>query len=102
MKINKPKRFNFKTITKYFQNGFIVDLNNINPNKPWSKRQYNSNGNKIYFERSNGDWEKYEYDAYGNRVCYKNSYGFWSKWEYDDFGNVVYYEASDGEIRGKR
>ena len=36
---------------------------------------YDSNGNKIYFEDSNGYWVKQEFDANGNRIYYENSMG---------------------------
>lgn len=36
---------------------------------------YDSNGNKIYFEDSNGYWVKQEFDANGNRIYYENSKG---------------------------
>jgi len=36
---------------------------------------YDTNGNKIYFEDSNGYWVKQEFDANGNRIYYENSMG---------------------------
>jgi len=37
------------------------------------------NGNRIYYENSDGDWEKKEYDSQGNQIYFKNSNGFWKK-----------------------
>jgi len=46
----------------------------------WGYRIYDDNGNKIYFE---------------------NSDGYWYKSKYDDNGNEIYYEDSDGNIKDK-
>ena len=37
---------------------------------------YDSNGNEIYFEYSNGYWSKFEYDSSGNEIYYENSDGY--------------------------
>ena len=63
---------------------------------------YNSNGNKIYYEYSNGYWVKWEYDTNGNTIYYENSNGSWEKIEYDTNGNQIYYEDSNGVIEDKR
>lgn len=36
---------------------------------------YDTNGNEIYYEDSDGDWYKQEYDTNGNGVYYENSRG---------------------------
>ena len=56
-----------------------------------------SNGNRTYYEYSNGDWCKYEYDAKGNRTYCEDSNGFWIKCEYDSNSNRTYYENSAGD-----
>jgi len=38
-------------------------------------RVYDTNGNQIYYEDSNGFWYKYEYDDYGYQNYYEDSYG---------------------------
>jgi len=38
-------------------------------------RIYNTNGNVIYRENSNGKWYKNEYDEQGNKIYYENSNG---------------------------
>jgi hypothetical protein len=58
---------------------------------------YDSNGNKIYYEGSNGYWCKYDYDSNGNLIYSEDSYGTWSKRDYDAGGNIIYYENSKGE-----
>ena len=68
----------------------------------WIKREYDSNGNKIYYEDSYGFWIKKEYDSNGNRIYLENSYGYWIKIEYDSKGNETYYENSSGYIRDNR
>jgi hypothetical protein len=59
---------------------------------------YDVNGNKIYYENSNGSWVKREYDNNGNNIYYEDSSGYWVKYEYDTNGKVIYYETSDGVI----
>jgi hypothetical protein len=60
------------------------------------------NGNRIYFEASNGYWEKYEYDQNGNQIYYEDSIGYWSKRQYDQNGNRIYFENSYGNITDNR
>jgi hypothetical protein len=36
---------------------------------------YDSNGNIIYYENSNGFWIKRDYDVNGNRIYFENSSG---------------------------
>ncbi len=59
-------------------------------------------GNKIYYENSDGFWGKSEYDAKGNEIRYENSDGYWVKREWDAQGKKIYYETSDGIIKDKR
>jgi YD repeat-containing protein len=63
---------------------------------------YDSNGNQIYYEDSDGFWYKQEYDSNGNIIYYENSDGHWEKTEYDSNGNQIYYEDSNGIIRDNR
>ncbi len=63
---------------------------------------FDENGNKIYYEISNGYWKKTEYDENGNKIYTETSEGFWGKWEYEERGNEIYYENSRGEIRDNR
>ena len=67
--------------------------------KKGSLSLYDSNGNKIYYENSDGYWRKSEYDSNNNRIYYEDSYGFWVKREYDSNGNEIYSENSDGYWR---
>ena len=60
-------------------------------------RLFDSNGNEIYFEISDGYWEKRECDSNGNQISFKDSSGYWSKYEYDSNGNEIYFEDSDGD-----
>ena len=57
---------------------------------------YNTNGNRIYYEDSDGSWHKYEYDTNGNEIYSEDSNGYWVKWVYDTNGKVIYFEDSDG------
>ena len=63
---------------------------------------YNTNGNEIYYEGSNGYWSKQEYDTNGNHIYYEKSSGYWHKYEYDEQGNEIYYETSNGYIEDNR
>ena len=59
---------------------------------------YDSNGNNIYYEDSDGSWYKKEYDDNGNNIYYEDSDGSWHKKEYDDNGNNIYYEDSSSGV----
>ena len=63
---------------------------------------YNTNGNIIYYENSDGYWIKYEYDDDGNQVYREDADGCWVKQEYDTNGNKIYWENSDGIINDNR
>ena len=63
---------------------------------------YNTNGNEIYHETSNGSWYKKEYDANGNEIYHETTNGYWVKYEYDANGNEIYYENSNGYIEDNR
>jgi len=63
---------------------------------------YNTNGNEIYYETSNGNWCKKEYDANGNKIYHETTNGYWVKYEYDANGNEIYYENSNGYIEDNR
>ncbi len=61
---------------------------------------FDSNGNKIYYETSDGYWEKRGFDSLdGNIIYFEDSDGFWAKREYDSNGNGIYYENSNGGVR---
>ena len=66
------------------------------------KFEYDSNGNQIYYESSTGYWVKSEFDTNGNKTYYENSTGYWSKFEFDTNGKRIYYEDSKGTIRDNR
>ncbi len=65
-------------------------------------RLFDSNGNEVYFEASDGYWSKSEYDSNGNKIYFENSDGYWAKQEYDSNGNETYFEDSDGVIHDNR
>ncbi len=62
-----------------------------------NKWEYDSNGNKIYKENSDGYWRKWEYDSHGNKIKSENSDGYWFKWEYNPNGNKIKEENSNGD-----
>jgi len=61
-----------------------------------------SNGNKIYYEDSDGYWVKREFDKNGKRTYYENSTRYWAKSEFDENGNETYYEDSYGVVFAKQ
>jgi hypothetical protein len=63
---------------------------------------YDSNGNRIYIEYSNGYWSKREYNDNGNCIYFEDSNGYWVKQEFDSNGNIIYYENSTGYIIDNR
>ena len=71
-------------------------------NGNWEKSEYDKNGNRIYFENNSGYWVKHEYDHNGNEVYVENNSGYWVKHEYDHNGNEVYVENSRGYIEDNR
>jgi len=79
-------------LSKVFNQPVTIKVNSVN-----DKLVYDSKGNAIYFETSDGDWSKYEYDTNGNEIYSENSNGFWVKQEYDTNGNEIYYENSSGD-----
>ena len=89
-------------------NQLVYDSNGNNiyfedSNGYWEKREYDTNGNEIYRENSNDYWEKYQYDTNGQNEIYReDSDGNWYKYEYDSKGNLMYYENSDGDIEDNR
>ncbi len=44
------------------------------------------------------EWYKEEYNSDGNRIYYEDCDGWWGRWEYDANGWLIYYENSDGVI----
>jgi len=61
------------------------------------------NGKVIYDEYfDDGYWVKREYDSNGNRIYYENSDGFCVKQEFDSNGNVIYREDSYRRIEDYR
>jgi YD repeat-containing protein len=61
---------------------------------------YDSNGNELTFEDSDGYWCKSTYDSSGNRLTSEDSHGDWSKYTYDSSGNKLTFEDSYGTKRG--
>ncbi len=54
----------------------------------------------LYLDR--GYCYKLEFDTRGNLIYYEDSDGFWSKYEYNSEGNRIYYENSIGIIEDDR
>ena len=79
-------------INIYNSNGNLIYYENSDGK--WDKWEYDPNGNQTYFEKSNGFWYKIEYDTNGNEIYVVNSTGNWYKKEYDQYGNEIFYENS--------
>ena len=101
--LEKPVRYSDDRISDvriYDKNGNKIYYENSNGK--WVKREYDKNGNMIYYENSYGEWWKREYDKYGNLTYKEDSNGKWAKREFDKYGNIIYYEDSDGYIEDYR
>ena len=63
---------------------------------------FDKDGNKIYsfITHLNGDWSKRTYNSKGNTLTFEDSDGFWYKCTYDLEGNQLTHEDSDGERKG--
>ena len=68
----------------------------------WVKQEFDSNGNEIYSENAIGYWCKREFDSNGNQIYYEDSNGYWYKREFESDGNRIYHESSNGEIIDNR
>jgi hypothetical protein len=79
----KPKPY--KTTTEEFDEG----LGHI------TTYVLDSNNNVILESKDTGSWTKFEYNSEGDLLFYLTSEGFWNKTTYVD--NIVYFEDSDGE-----
>ena len=90
-----------KGISVYDTNGNHIYFEDSNGGY-WYKHEYDEQGNNIYSEDSNGSWIKSEYDNQGNKIYSEDSNGNWYKHEYDTNGNEIYFEDSDGYIRDNR
>jgi hypothetical protein len=66
----------------------------------YTQRTYDSNGNELTSENSDGYCKKITYDSSGNDLTFEDSNGFWEKSTYDSNGNELTYEDSDGTKRG--
>lgn len=65
-------------------------------NGDWVNYTYDENDNLILTVESDGRWEKRTYDDNGNLVCIDYSSGTWRKYTYDENGNKTYQEDADG------
>jgi len=55
-------------LSKVFNQPVTIKVNSVN-------HVYDQNGNKIYYETSNGYWSKMEYDTNNNRIYCEDSNG---------------------------
>jgi len=66
----------------------------------WWKREYDDNENEIYYESHQGEWLRKEYDDNGIIIFYVNSFGEWYKKEYDEDGNRIHYQGNLSPFEG--
>lgn len=59
-------------------------------------REFDSNGNKTYYENSLLGWYKKEFDSNSREIYHEDSKGDWYKKEYDSDGKLTYYVDSGG------
>ena len=79
---------------EYDSNGNIIKQENSDGY--WKKWEYDSQGKMIKEENSMGEFFKLEYDSHGNKIKRENSNGYWVIWCYDTQGNNIKYENSYG------
>ena len=87
---------------------FPIEIKNANGNRTyyedsdgyWSKSKYDANGNETYFEDSDDYWYKRECDDNGKETYFEDSDGDWFRYEYDDNGKETYFEDSKGNKEG--
>ena len=58
--------------------------------------EYDSNGNLIYWEESDGYWVKREYDSKRNQIYHEDSDGYWEKTNFDSNGRHNYVLTNNG------
>jgi hypothetical protein len=74
----------------------MINKSNIRiQNKDTKKIRY-----KLYLD--DGWWSKKEYDTRGNKIYYENSVGYSNKYEYDSEGKQIYFESNKTIIRDGR
>jgi hypothetical protein len=59
---------------------------------------FDSNGNEIYYEESDGYWNKCEFDSNGNMIYFENSNGYWCKYIFNSECKKIRSEDSWGDI----
>ena len=60
------------------------------------KTTYDTNGNILHEEWSDGYSSNATYDENSNLLHWENSYGYWTNYTYDANGNLIYQAAQDG------
>jgi len=58
---------------------------------------FDNNGNRVFWEDSDGYWIKSRFDSKGNEIYWEDSDGYWRKSKFDSRGNKIYWEDSDGK-----
>ena len=74
---------------------------NMRDNYGLSEKEYELVLSKLYDQPVTIEGDDV-YDINGNRIYYENSDGYWFKKEYDINGNIIYFEDGNGEIRDNR
>jgi YD repeat-containing protein len=65
-----------------------------------SQCTYDSNGNTLKYDNSDGNWFKFTYNSNGDMLTYKNSEGDWFKYTRDSEGKELRFDNHKGERRG--
>ncbi len=91
LRLNKNKQI------EVFKNIFGDDITMFNK----LSVLFDSNNKILYFEE-NGYWYKREYDINGDEIYFENSNGYWEKFEYDSNGTLIYVENSEKGIKMDR
>jgi len=88
----------------YYKNSDVVAYRKYESNDILYEETYDTYGNKITHEGSDGFSYKCTYDKNGNKTYYEDSTGFSYKYTTDENGNQIAYKDSDGyyKVKGKK
>jgi len=75
--------------------GNLIEANYSN--NYWEKTIYNSHGNRVRCENSNGLITQWFYDKKKRLIKFKNNIKIWKEYKYDSVGNLIRTNSSTGE-----
>ena len=61
----------------------IIDIKIEADSNEYPIELFDKNGNRVYYQDSDGYFEKSEYDSHNKEKCFENSNGFRAKYKYE-------------------